>query len=142
MKGFKEFVMRGNVIDLAVAFVIGLAVVALINSIVAGIITPLISALFGEPNLDSVGTFTINGSQFSIGVVLTALVNFLLISAAVYFLIVLPMNKLRERNAKEEDAAPTETDLLTQIRDALLGASGQPRQPQLAGSRARGRLAG
>ena len=129
MKGFKEFVMRGNVIDLAVAFVIGLAVVALINSIVAGIITPLISALFGEPNLDSVGTFTINGSEFSIGVVLTALVNFLLIAAAVYFLIVLPMNKLRERNAQEEEAAPTETDLLTQIRDALLGRPGTPGNP-------------
>jgi large conductance mechanosensitive channel len=126
VKGFKEFVMRGNVIDLAVAFVIGLAVVALINSIVAGIITPLISALFGEPNLDSVGTFTINGSEFSIGIVLTALVNFLLISAAVYFLIVLPMNKLRERNAKDEEAAPSETDLLTDIRDALLGRPGNP----------------
>ena len=122
MKGFKEFVMRGNVIDLAVAFVIGLAVVALIGSIVTGIINPLISAIFGEPNLDSVGTFTINGSLFSIGVVLTALVNFLLIAAAVYFLIVLPMNKLRERNAKPAEAdAPTETDLLTQIRDAILG---------------------
>lgn len=129
MKGFKEFVMRGNVIDLAVAFVIGLAVVALINSIVAGIITPLISALFGEPNLDSVGTFTINGSEFSIGIVLTALVNFLLISAAVYFLIVLPMNKLRERNAKDEEAAPSETDLLTDIRDALLGRPGSPGNP-------------
>jgi large conductance mechanosensitive channel len=129
VKGFKEFVMRGNVIDLAVAFVIGLAVVALINSIVAGIITPLISALFGEPNLDSVGTFTINGSQFSIGVVLTALVNFLLIAAAVYFLIVLPMNKLRERTAKEEQAAPTETELLTEIRDALLARPGSPGNP-------------
>jgi large conductance mechanosensitive channel len=129
VKGFKEFVMRGNVIDLAVAFVIGLAVVALINSIVAGIITPLISALFGEPNLDSVGTFTINGSQFSIGVVLTALVNFLLIAAAVYFLIVLPMNKLRERTAKGQEAAPTETELLTEIRDALLARPGSPGNP-------------
>ena len=124
VKGFKEFVMRGSVIDLAVAFVIGLAIVRLIESIVAGIITPMISALFGEPNLDSVGTFEINGSIFSIGVVLTALVNFVLIAAAVYFLIVLPMNKLRERKAKEEAAAPSETDLLTEIRDALLGRPG------------------
>ncbi len=121
MKGFKDFIMRGSVIDLAVAFVIGAAIVLLIQSIVAGIITPLIAALFGEPNLDSVGTFMINGAVFRIGVVLTAFVNFILIAAAVYFLIVLPMNKLRERNAKEEAAAPTETDLLTQIRDALLG---------------------
>jgi large conductance mechanosensitive channel len=125
MKGFKEFIMRGNVIDLAVALVIGLAVVALINSIVAGIINPLIAALFGEPNLDNVGTFEINGADFSIGVVLTGLVNFLLISAAVYFLIVLPMNKLRERNAGPEEAAtPTEVDLLAEIRDALVAKKG------------------
>ena len=130
MKGFKEFVTRGNVIDLAVAFVIGLAVVALINSIVAGIITPMISALFGEPNLDSVGTFEINDSVFSIGVVLTALVNFVLIAAAVYFLIVLPMNKLRERSAgSEEYAAPTEVDLLAEIRDALVTKNGGGSSP-------------
>ncbi|MFL6178583.1 MAG: large conductance mechanosensitive channel protein MscL, partial [Actinomycetes bacterium] len=102
MKGFKEFIMRGNVIDLAVAFVIGLAVVALIQAIVNGLINPLIAALFGQPNLDSVGTFTINDAQFSVGVVLTALVNFILIAAAVYFLIVLPVNKLRERGAQDE----------------------------------------
>jgi large conductance mechanosensitive channel len=125
VKGFKDFIMRGNVVDLAVAFVIGVAIVNLINSIVDGVINPLIAALFGEPNLDSVGTFTINGALFSIGVVLTALVNFLLIAAAVYFLIVLPMNKLRERKAKPDDeAAPSETDLLTQIRDALLRQQG------------------
>jgi len=120
VKGFKDFVMRGNVIDLAVAFVIGVAVAALIGSIVDWIITPLIAAIFGEPDLSSVGTFRINGALFSIGAVLTALINFLAIAAAVYFLIVLPMNKLRERNAKEEAAAPTEVDLLTEIRDALV----------------------
>ena len=120
MKGFKDFVMRGNVIDLAVAFVIGVAVAALIGSIVDWIITPLIAAIFGEPDLSSVGTFRINGALFSIGAVLTALINFLASAAAVYFLIVLPMNKLRERNAKEEAAAPTEVDLLTEIRDALV----------------------
>jgi len=120
VKGFKDFVMRGNVIDLAVAFVIGVAVAALIGSIVDWIITPLIAAIFGEPDLSSVGTFRINGALFSIGAVLTALINFLAIAAAVYFLIVLPMNKLRERHAKEEAAAPTEVDLLTEIRDALV----------------------
>jgi large conductance mechanosensitive channel len=119
MKGFKEFIMRGNVIDLAVAFVIGLAVIGLIQAIVEGLITPLIAALFGEPNLNSVGTFTLNDATFSIGLVLTALVNFVLIAAAVYFLIVLPMNKLREMRAKDETAPPTEIELLTEIRDAL-----------------------
>ncbi|MCZ3387610.1 MAG: large conductance mechanosensitive channel protein MscL [Actinomycetia bacterium] len=121
MKGFKEFIMRGNVIDLAVAFVIGVAVAALIGSIVDWIITPLIAAIFGEPDLSSVATFTINGAVFSIGAVLTALINFLAIAAAVYFLVVLPMNKLRERSAKpEEPAGPTDVDLLTEIRDALV----------------------
>ena len=124
MKGFKEFIMRGNVIDLAVAFVIGLAVVALIQAIVNGLINPLIAALFGQPNLDSVGTFTINGAHFSVGVVLTALVNFILIAAAVYFLIVLPVNKLRERSAKDETVPPTELELLTEIRDALVAGKG------------------
>lgn len=125
MKGFKEFIMRGNVMDLAVGLVIGLAVIALINSIVDGIITPMISALFGEPNLSSVGTFEINGALFSFGIVLTALVNFILIAAALYFLIVLPMNKLRERNASpEEAAAATEVELLAEIRDALVTRNG------------------
>ena len=129
MKGFKEFVMRGSVIDLAVAFVIGSAIVLLIISIVDGLINPLIAAIFGQPDLTDVGNFTINDAQFSIGLVLTALINFLLIAAAVYFLIVLPMNKLRERNAKDEEAAPTETDLLAEIRDALLGRPGTPGNP-------------
>lgn len=120
MKGFKEFVFRGNVVDLAVAFVIGLAIVALINSIVDGLITPLIAAIFGEPNLLSVGNFEINGADFSIGLILTALVNFILVAAAVYFVIVLPMNKLREMRAEDETAPPTELDLLTEIRDALV----------------------
>lgn len=120
MKGFKEFVFRGNVVDLAVAFVIGLAIVALISSIVDGLITPLIAAIFGEPNLLSVGNFEINGADFSIGLILTALVNFILVAAAVYFVIVLPMNKLREMRAKDETAPPTELDLLTEIRDALV----------------------
>jgi len=125
MKGFKEFIMRGNVIDLAVALVMGLAVVALIGSIVDWIITPLIAAIFGEPDLSSVATFKINGAVFSIGSVLTALINFLAIAAAVYFLIVLPMNKLRERNAKPvELAGPTEVELLTEIRDSLAARKG------------------
>ena len=125
MKGFKDFLMRGNVVDLAVAFVIGLAVVALIGSIVTGIINPLIAAVFGQTDLASVGTFTINNAEFSLGLVLDALVNFLAVAAVVYFLIVLPMNKIKERMAKpEEAAAPTEVELLTEIRDALAAGGG------------------
>jgi large conductance mechanosensitive channel len=125
MKGFKDFLMRGNVVDLAVAFVIGLAVVALIGSIVDGLINPLIAAVFGEPDLTSVGTFEINNAQFSLGLILTALINFLAVAAVVYFLIVLPMNKIKERMAKpEEAAAPTEVELLIEIRDSLRAGGG------------------
>lgn len=125
MKGFKEFLMRSNVVvDLAVAFVFGLAIVAIINAIVNGLLTPLIAAIFGQPSLDSVGTFTINDADFSIGLVLTAVVNFILVAAALYFCIVLPMNKFRERRAKDETAPPTEIDLLTAIRDALVAGKG------------------
>lgn len=119
MKGFKDFIMRGNVVDLAVAVVIGAAFTLVVNAIVTGLITPLIAALFGKPNLNSVGNFSINGADFSIGIVLTAAVNFLLVAAAIYFVIVLPVNVLRERAKKEEAAGPTEVELLAEIRDAL-----------------------
>lgn len=125
MKGFKDFVWRGNVVDLAVAVVIAGAITILIGSIVTGIINPLIAAIFGQPDLSSVGTFTINDAHFSIGIVLNALLNFILIAAALYFFIVVPMNKFREMQAKDETAPPTELELLTEIRDALVaGKSG------------------
>lgn len=126
MKGFKDFVMRGNVVDLAVAFVMGLAIAAVIKSIVDWIVTPLIAALFGKPNLSSVGLFHINGAVFSIGAVLTEVLNFVFVAAAVYFIIVLPMNKLRERNAKDEPVGPTELELLSEIRDVLVARKGDP----------------
>ena len=85
-KGFREFVMRGNVVDLAVGIVIGVAFTAVVTALVDGIITPMIAAIFGKPNLRDVGTFTINNAGFSIGLVLTAMINFLLVAAAVYFL--------------------------------------------------------
>jgi large conductance mechanosensitive channel len=123
LKGFREFVLRGNVIDLAVAVVIGAAFTLLVNAVVQRLITPLIAAIFGKPDLDDVMTFTINGAEFSIGAVLTALINFLLVAAAVYFVLIVPMNKLREMRASgeaEEPKAPAEDILLLQeIRDLL-----------------------
>jgi large conductance mechanosensitive channel len=123
LKGFREFVLRGNVIDLAVAVVIGAAFTLVINAVVQWLITPLIAAIFGKPNLDDVMTFTINGAEFSIGAVLTALINFLLVAAAVYFVLIVPMNRLREMRAsgeEEEPEAPAEDILLLQeIRDLL-----------------------
>jgi large conductance mechanosensitive channel len=127
IKGFKDFITRGNVVDLAVAVVIGAAFTAVINSVVDGLINPLIAAIFGKASLADVGTFTINGAVFSIGIVLNAIVYFLAVAAVIYFLVVLPLNKLAERRKRgevsEEEAAPTEIELLTEIRDALRAQS-------------------
>jgi len=123
LKGFKEFILRGNVVDLAVAVVIGAAFVAVVKAFTDGIITPLIAAIFGKPNLDSVGTFTINGADFSIGLVLTALVVFVITAAVIYFLVVLPMNKVKEAQERKAggpaEAEESELDVLKQIRDQL-----------------------
>jgi len=122
LKGFRDFIARGNVVDLAVAVVIGAAFTQVVNALLAGIINPIIAAIFGKPNLDSVGTFTINHAHFSIGLVLTAVINFVIIAAAIYFLVVAPMNALNERMRRgrpEEEAQSDEVVLLTEIRDAL-----------------------
>ncbi len=125
LKGFRDFLMRGNVVDLAVAFVIGAAFGAIVKGLTDGIINPLIAAIFGKPNLDSVGTFTINGAQFSIGLVLTPIVNFIIVAAAIYFIVVVPMNKVRSRFVKEEEAAEAEEiTLLREIRDSLAQGRG------------------
>src|SRR6478752_4366733 len=123
LKGFRDFIMRGNVVDLAVAVVIGAAFALVIKSVLDGLINPLIAAIFGKPNLDEVGTFTINNAHFSIGLVLTALINFIIIAAVIYFLVVVPMNALAERRKRgqvaDEEAKSDEVVLLTEIRDAL-----------------------
>jgi large conductance mechanosensitive channel len=123
LKGFKEFIMRGNIIDLAVAFVMGLAFADVVKSIVDGLINPLIAAIFGKPDISNVLSFTINNADFSIGLILQALLNFLFVAAAVYFVIVMPLNKLAERRARgvetEPDPLTTDQQLLTEIRDAL-----------------------
>lgn len=121
IKGFKDFITRGNVVDLAVAVVIGGAFALVIQAIVEGLLNPLIAAIFGQPNLAAVGNFTLNGAEFSFGIVLAALFNFLAVAAAIYFIVVVPLNKLAERRKTEEDEdeGPTEIELLTEIRDSL-----------------------
>jgi large conductance mechanosensitive channel len=127
LKGFKDFLMRGNVVDLAVAVVIGAAFGLVVQGLLKGLVNPLIAAVAGKPNLDEVGTFTVNHAEFSIGLLLTPLVNFVLIGAAIYFLVVTPLNKLAERRARgiePESAAPSEeVALLTEIRDSLRARS-------------------
>ncbi len=122
-KGFKEFLLRGNVVDLAVAVVIGAAFGAVVTATVKGVINPLIAAVFGKPDLSGVGNFTLNGADFSLGLLLDAVLNFLIVAAAIYFVIVLPMNKLmalRKQGVEPEPQSPSEEILLlTEIRDAL-----------------------
>lgn len=98
-KGFKQFIMRGNVMDLAVAVVIGAAFGAVISSFVTNILNPLIAAIVGKPDF-SAFTATVNGGVISYGLFLNALISFLLIAAAVYFFMVAPMNAWKARQAR------------------------------------------
>jgi large conductance mechanosensitive channel len=108
IKGFRDFILRGNVVDLAVAVVIGAAFGAVITAFVADIITPLIAAIFGQPDFSQL-TFTINGSKFLYGAFINAIISFLLIAAAIYFVVVVPMNKLAERRARGQAPADATT---------------------------------
>ncbi len=102
LKGFKDFILRGNVVDLAVAVVIGAAFGAVITSFVGDILTPLIAAVFGQPDFSAL-SFTINKSQFLYGSFINAVISFLFVAAAIYFIVVVPLNKLAERRAKGAD---------------------------------------
>jgi large conductance mechanosensitive channel len=108
LKGFRDFIMRGNVVDLAVAVVIGAAFGAVIVAFVADIITPLIAAIAGKPDFSQL-TFTINHSRFLYGSFINAIISFLLIAAAIYFVVVVPMNKLAERRARGQAPADATT---------------------------------
>ena len=125
LKGFRDFIMKGNVVDLAVAVVIGAAFGAVVTALVDNVLMPLIAALVGSPNFDSFLLLNINGVDIKFGVFLTALVNFLLIAAAVYFALVLPMNKATEAMnrrrgiTEEEEEVDPQLALLEQIRDEL-----------------------
>lgn len=101
MKGFKKFIMRGNVLDLAVAVVIGAAFGAVVTALVKDLITPIIAALVGKPDFSNI-VFTVNGSKFLIGDFINSVLSFLLIAAAVYFFVVLPVNTLMARMRRGE----------------------------------------
>jgi large conductance mechanosensitive channel len=96
VKGFRAFLMRGNVIDLAVAVVIGAAFGGVVTALVKDLLTPLIAAIVGQPDFSAI-VFTVNGSKFLIGDFINALLSFIFIAAAVYFFVVLPMNALMAR---------------------------------------------
>src|SRR5262245_38874784 len=113
IKELRDFIFRGNVIDLAVAVIIGEAFIAIVNSFVADILTPLLG-LLGVPDF-STWTITVGSAELRIGLFLNAVISFLLIAVSVFFLLVKPASRLRAK--PEEPAGPTEVDLLTEIRD-------------------------
>lgn len=106
-QGFKQFMLRGNVLDLAVAVVMGAAFGAVVTALVKDLITPLIAAIVGKPDFSAI-IFTVNDSKFLVGDFLNALVSFILIGAAIYFFVVMPVNKLLARMRRGE-AAPDPT---------------------------------
>lgn len=123
IQGFKEFISKGNVLDLAVAVIIGASFTPIVKS-VTDVIMGIIGAVIGQPNFDSVLQFSINGSDpIQPGTIITPIVNFLLVAFALYFAIVVPMNALKKRRAKEEaekvEEVSKEVKLLGEIRDLL-----------------------
>lgn len=106
MKGFKQFLLRGNVVDLAVAVVIGAAFGAVVTAFVKDLLTPFIAAIFGKPDFSAI-KFTVNNSVFAIGDLINVIIAFLLIAAAVYFFVVVPINALISRSRKEPPPDPT-----------------------------------
>ena len=123
LKGFKEFISRGNVVELAVGVIIGAAFKNIVDALVDGIINPLIAAVIGKPDFSDAFILTLNGTDVKFGVLITAVINFLLMAFAIYFCIVVPMNARNARRKKDADETPKEVSeevqLLTEIRDAL-----------------------
>ena len=119
---FKKFLFRGNVVDLAVAVIIGTAFTAIVAAITTGLITPLVGMIFSKDFSEMY--FTLNGSRFQYGLVIDAVISFVMIAGVIFFLVVKPMQVLAERRASgdADDDTPTPSDealLLTEIRDLL-----------------------
>jgi large conductance mechanosensitive channel len=127
-KEFKDFISRGNVVDLAVAVVIGTAFTAVVNAVVSGLITPLIG-MIGGTQFDEI-EFVINGSTFEVGLVINAIIFFIVVAAVVFFLVVKPLNILEARRKRgeepvEPEALSDEATLLVEIRDLLAAEAGR-----------------
>jgi large conductance mechanosensitive channel len=131
LSGFKKFLLRGNVVDLAVAVVIGTAFTAVVTAFAESFLTPLIGLIGGGGRLG--GTFSVAGQTFTWGAFVSQVITFVLTAAVVYFVVVLPLHKLLERRAVEPAAAPagpTEVELLVEIRDLLRAQQGlTPAEP-------------
>jgi large conductance mechanosensitive channel len=127
LQGFRDFIMRGNIIDLAVGIVIGAVFANVVTTLTSSFITPLIRAMGGDTNKIG-GVFRVNGQVFDYASFINALISFLITAAVLYFLVVLPMNKLAERRRKGEIPPPEKPSeeilLLMQIRDAIVAQNG------------------
>lgn len=121
LQDFKQFLLRGNVVDLAVGIVIGAAFSAVVNAFVKDLLTPLIAAIFGKPNFASL-YFTINGSQFLYGDFINTLFSLLIIAAAVFFLVVKPINYLVQRARHEDTPDPSTTKCPECLSEITAGA--------------------
>lgn len=134
IKGFKDFLFRGNVVDLAVAVVIGVAFAALVTAFTESFLNPLIALVGGGG--ENGGSIEVDGQLFTWGAFLNAVITFVLTAAVVYFVVVVPMKKIQERRARGQEAgpaAPTDVELLAEIRDLLAAQRGaapgvQPKQ--------------
>ncbi len=128
LKEFRDFILRGNVVDLAVAVVIGAAFGAVVTGFVASFITPLIALIGGKPDFSDL-TFSISGTVFTYGTFLNLLISFLIIAAVIFFVVVRPLNtllaRLKRGEEPEAEAPPQDVVLLMEIRD-LLRDGGQP----------------
>jgi large conductance mechanosensitive channel len=124
IKGFKDFVLRGNVIDLAVAVVIGAAFTSIVSAFTASILQPLLNAI-SPPTSQGLGVLLVTGKESTFvdfSAVISAAINFLLVALVVYFVFVLPVNTIKERRKRGEEAGPaepTDVELLAEIRDLL-----------------------
>ena len=126
LKGFRDFILQGNVVELATAVIIGGAFTAIVTAFTDGIVNPLLAAVGGSPDV-GLGFHIREGNDATfvdLGSVITAAINFLIIAAVIYFIMIMPMNKLAEINARRkgiepEEAVATETELLAEIRDLL-----------------------
>ena len=131
LAGFKDFLLRGNVVELAVAVVIGAAFTAVVSSFTESFLQPLIG-LVGGGGVTG-GTVTVNGQSFTWGDFLTQVVTFVLTAAVIYFVVVLPLKAVAERRLRGEEAGPagpTQVELLVEIRDLLRAQQGLPPQPE------------
>jgi len=124
LKGFRQFMFRGNVFDLAIAVVVGTAFTAVVTAIVTNLINPIIAAIGGH-SVDGLSVMLVSGNTKTVmhfDTVITAIINFIVIAAVVYFLFVLPMQRIMERRRRNDPAVPaepTDVELLTEIRDLL-----------------------